>query len=80
MASEKAVPMMRALSLIYPDDVKCDDYINQYMFGESLLVSAFDSLVYLPEGEWIDYWTGKHLTADRRYLLNTLKTGEALCL
>jgi alpha-glucosidase len=46
--------------LIYPDDVKCDDYINQYMFGEALLVSAFDSLVYLPEGEWIDYWTGKH--------------------
>jgi alpha-glucosidase (family GH31 glycosyl hydrolase) len=40
--------------------MKCDKYINQYMFGDALLVSAFDSVVYLPEGEWIDYWTGKH--------------------
>jgi alpha-glucosidase (family GH31 glycosyl hydrolase) len=59
VASMKAVPMMRALSLIYPDDKQCDNYINQYMFGDALLVSAFDSVVYLPEGEWIDYWTGK---------------------
>jgi|LSQX01.1.fsa_nt_gb alpha-glucosidase (family GH31 glycosyl hydrolase) len=60
VASEKAIPMMRALSLIYPDDLQCDKYVNQYLFGDALLVSAFDSVVYLPEGEWIDYWTGKH--------------------
>lgn len=60
VASKKAIPMMRALSLIYPEDTNCDKYINQYMFGDALLVSAFDSVVYLPEGEWIDYWTGKH--------------------
>ncbi len=50
---------MRALSLIYPDDIKCDNFMNQYMFGDAFLVSAFQKTVYLPEGEWIDYWTGE---------------------
>jgi alpha-glucosidase (family GH31 glycosyl hydrolase) len=59
IASEKAIPVMRALSLIYPDDIKCDNYMNQYMFGDAFLVSAFQKTVYLPEGEWIDYWTGE---------------------
>ena len=59
LASEKAVPIMRAMSLMYPKDPKCDNYLNQYMFGDAFLVSAFQEIVYLPEGEWIDYWTGK---------------------
>jgi len=59
LASEKAMPMMRAMPLIYPEDRKCDKFIHQYMFGDAFLVSAFDSTVYLPKGEWIDYWTGK---------------------
>jgi alpha-glucosidase len=29
------------------------------MFGDFLLVSAFTDRTYLPEGNWIDYWTGK---------------------
>ncbi|VAW17988.1 Alpha-glucosidase [hydrothermal vent metagenome] len=59
IAAEKAIPIMRAMPLIYPNDTKCDEYIHQYLFGDAFLVSAFDSIVYLPEGEWIDYWTGK---------------------
>jgi alpha-glucosidase len=59
LASEKALPVMRAMTLIYPNDPKCDKFIHQYMFGDAFLVSAFDKTVYLPEGEWIDYWTGK---------------------
>lgn len=59
VAAEKAVPIMRAMQLIYPNDKKCDKYIHQYMFGDAFLVSAFDTTVYLPDGEWIDYWTGK---------------------
>jgi alpha-glucosidase (family GH31 glycosyl hydrolase) len=59
LAAEKAMPVMRAMPLIYPDDIKCDKFDHQYMFGDAFLVSAFDSTVYLPDGEWIDYWTGK---------------------
>ena len=59
LAAEKAMPVMRAMPLIYPEDIKCDKYEHQYMFGDAFLVSAFDKTVYLPDGEWIDYWTGK---------------------
>ncbi len=59
VAAEKAMPVMRAMQLIYPEDIKCDKFIHQYMFGDAFLVSAFDKTVYLPDGEWIDYWTGK---------------------
>jgi alpha-glucosidase (family GH31 glycosyl hydrolase) len=59
LAAEKAVPIMRAMQLIYPKDTKCDKYMHQYMFGDAFLVSVFDKTVYLPDGEWIDYWTGK---------------------
>jgi len=59
LATEKAMPIMRAMPLIYPKDRKCDKFIHQYMFGDAFLVSAFDKTVYLPDGEWIDYWTGK---------------------
>ena len=65
IAAQNAMPVMRALPLIYPEDRKCDDYIHQYMFGDAFLVSAFDSMVYLPKGEWIDYWTGKRLQGKR---------------
>ncbi|MBD2861530.1 hypothetical protein IDH45_05940 [Paenibacillus sp. IB182363] len=32
------------------------------MFGDSLLVGAFTETIYLPDGEWIDYWTGARYT------------------
>jgi alpha-glucosidase (family GH31 glycosyl hydrolase) len=35
------------------------------MFGDAFLVSAFDKTVYLPKGEWIDYWTGKRLQGNQ---------------
>ena len=65
LAAEKAMPVMRAMQLMYPKDIKCDKYIHQYMFGDAFLVSAFDKTVYLPEGEWIDYWTGKRLQGNQ---------------
>jgi alpha-glucosidase len=65
LAAESAMPIMRAMQLIYPEDKKCDKYIHQYMFGDAFLVSAFDKTVYLPAGEWIDYWTGKRLTGNQ---------------
>ncbi len=60
-ATQTAMPVMRAMSLAFPDDRKCDKYIYQYMFGQYFLVSVFADKVYLPEGRWIDYWTSKVL-------------------
>jgi alpha-glucosidase (family GH31 glycosyl hydrolase) len=57
--NETGVPMIRPMPLEYQNDPECADLKNQYMIGESLLLSAFTNTVYLPEGKWIDYWTGE---------------------
>ncbi len=77
-AHQSGLPMMRAMSLVFPDDAACDGCLTQYMLGSAFLVSAFtnrgiagkvesdrfelkkiSNTVYLPAGQWIDYWTGK---------------------
>ncbi len=55
-------PVMRAMSMEYPDDPAWDKRLAQYMLGDCLLVSAFTKDVSLPKGVWIDYWTGKRVT------------------
>jgi alpha-glucosidase len=57
-ASETALPLCRALSLMYPENPEYDYVLNTYMFGDSMLVSVFKPEVTLPEGLWIDYFTG----------------------
>ena len=56
--------MLRALFIEYPDDPTAWTIDDQYMFGSDLLVAPLLSdtdsrKVYLPEGSWIDYQTGK---------------------
>ena len=55
-------PVMRAMSMVYPDDPAWDTKLGQYMLGDFLLVSAFSKEVCLPKGEWVDFWTGKRIT------------------
>lgn len=55
--------LMRALFMDYPADRNVWNIDDQYMFGRSFLVAPVvtpkDSReVYLPEGEWVDFWTG----------------------
>lgn len=58
-AARTGLPIVRAMPLAFPNDTNTDNMLQQYMFGDSLLVGAFTDTIYLPEGEWIDYWTGK---------------------
>ena len=58
-AAKTALPMTRALSLMYPENPEYDYVNNMYMFGDSLLVGVFDMNITLPEGKWIDFWTDK---------------------
>lgn len=59
------MPLMRALVLHHQYDVNVYDIADQYMLGSSLMVcpvttkGAKTRTVYLPEGEWIDYHSGK---------------------
>ena len=55
------MPIVRAMPLVFPDDRKVDDMSSQYMFGPSFCVGIFTDELYLPEGEWTDYWTGERV-------------------
>ena len=63
------VPMMRAMVLEYPDDLSARNIDTQYMLGGSLLVApVFDQQkhhIYLPEGSWVDFETGKRVNGGR---------------
>ena len=60
-----AMPILRPMPLVYPDDLKLADCTTQYMLGDSLLVTAFSDKVYLPAGRWIDYWSGAEYQGPR---------------
>jgi alpha-glucosidase (family GH31 glycosyl hydrolase) len=59
IASRTGMPIMRSLNLMFPDDPECENCMQQYMFGDFFLVGAFTDKIYLPEGRWIDFWTGQ---------------------
>lgn len=56
---QSGIPMCTAMIINYPDDERYYDNFNQYMYGDSLLVGALSDTIDLPEGKWIDYWTGR---------------------
>ncbi len=64
------MPILRAMPLMFPDDPEAEDLTHQYMLGDWLLVGAFTEAIYLPEGTWIDYWSGEAFEGKRhiRYL------------
>ncbi|HTY06882.1 MAG TPA: TIM-barrel domain-containing protein [Gemmatimonadales bacterium] len=58
------MPMMRALVLLHPLDSAARAATDEYEFGPDLLVAPVVTPgtrrdVYLPAGDWIDYWSGK---------------------
>ncbi len=61
--SINGMPMVRSMPLQFPDDRNCDDMCYQYMFGDSFLVGIFTDEVYLPAGNWYDYWTGEKISS-----------------
>ncbi len=52
-------PIVWPMALAFPDEPKVSNTLHQFMFGENLLVGAYTDSVYLPEGNWINYWTGE---------------------
>lgn len=59
VAARTGLPIARAMPLVFPDDPHAVTLQNQYMFGDAFLVAVFTDRVYLPAGEWYDYWTGE---------------------
>lgn len=64
-ARNSGLPMMRALWLHYPTDEKVQGMGSEYLWGRDLLIApvfekgATSRTVYLPAGDWYDWWTGE---------------------
>lgn len=64
-SQDSGIPLMRSLFMEYPNDLKCLNVQDQYMFGSAFLVSPIveegkkERKVYLPKGRWIDFWTNE---------------------
>ncbi len=70
-ARDSGLPLMRAMWLHYPDDVRARALGDQFMWGRDLLVApvftkgATSRAVYLPKGEWYDWWTNAKSAGDQ---------------
>ena len=63
-------PPLRALVMDYPQNPATWAVDDEYLFGPSLLVAPLFAgqthrQVYLPEGEWYDFWTHEKLAGGR---------------
>jgi alpha-D-xyloside xylohydrolase len=62
-ATQTGLPVVRALVLKYSNDPNVRHLDSEYLFGDSFLVApvlergAERRMVYLPVGEWVDYWS-----------------------
>lgn len=67
-ASDSGLPAMRPLFLEFPGDEKVAAIDDEFLFGADLLVApvlhegVLERAIYLPEGDWYDYWTGRPFT------------------
>ena len=71
-ACNSGMPLVRALLLHHPHDPQCWHIDDEYYFGEDFLVCPIMNRegkrdIYLPEGEWVDFFTGKHFSGKRWY-------------
>jgi len=68
---QTGLPMMRALWLHYSDDPQAVARGDQYLWGRDMLVSpvvekgANSRRLYLPRGDWFDFWTEERMTGGR---------------
>ena len=75
-AAETGMPVMRALLLDFPNDPKTYDLSAEYMLGDKILVApvieqgATTRSLYLPQGTWSNYWTGKVMSGGRQVTIS----------
>ena len=70
-ASETGIPAFRPLFVEFPGDSRTWDQDDQFMFGSDLIVAPVlrpgdrERGVFLPKGNWYDFFTGRAYTGDR---------------
>ena len=93
-AIKKGFPLLRTLFFEYPQDRIAWDIEDEYFFGSKILVAplfednATGRDVYLPEGEWVDFFTKEAYSGGRYLRVNStelpiillVKKGESIPL
>jgi alpha-glucosidase (family GH31 glycosyl hydrolase) len=77
IASQTGMPLMRAMSFSFPEDPGIWNQMleYEYMFGAELLVAPVyfghvnNWQVYLPAGNWCDFWNGEPLQGGRDHIV-----------
>jgi alpha-glucosidase/alpha-D-xyloside xylohydrolase len=70
-AQETGMPIMRALWLHHADDPAAVARGDEYLWGRDILVApvfekgATTRRLYLPKGEWFDFWTNERITGGK---------------
>jgi alpha-glucosidase (family GH31 glycosyl hydrolase) len=63
--SKTGIPVIRPLALDWPTDPHTFSIDDEFMFGDSILVAPIfkgeKRTIYLPAGEWADWWTGRRV-------------------
>lgn len=65
LATETGYPVLQALLFHHPDDRTCWHIDDEYYFGRAFLVAPVMNSsdrrdIYLPEGEWVNFFTKEH--------------------
>lgn len=72
--TKTGLPILRPLAMHYQQDRETWECNDEYMVGSKILAApvvqqgAAARMVYLPEGVWVDYWTGERI-AGKRYVI-----------
>ena len=66
-SSAKYGPLMKPLSMVFPNDTATYHIWDEYLFGNTLLVAPVFSTdgmrsIYLPEGDWINFYNYEKIT------------------
>jgi len=69
-ATETGYPVLRALLFHHVDDKLCWHIDDEYYFGDDFLVAPVMNSenrrdVYLPEGQWVNFFTGERMEGGR---------------
>jgi alpha-D-xyloside xylohydrolase len=70
LTTQTGLPVLRALVLHHADDPVCWHLDDEFYCGDDILVAPVMNDtgtrdVYLPAGEWVDFWTGERINGAR---------------
>ncbi|WP_181349168.1 glycoside hydrolase family 31 protein [Thalassobacillus sp. CUG 92003] len=75
LAARQGLPVMRPLMLEFPEDAKTYQLNDEFMIGDNVIIAPIlmpevsERAVYLPEGQWVDYFSGEVYEGGKSHLI-----------